>query len=209
MRYDMSTGQREWIPFDEGSETGFSNPFITNLHRSEDGKLWVCSYSGLACYDLEKNKMLEVDQLPFLNGTTFTVASSHDGAVWVGTSQGLVHYDLKKGVTERFTACDGLTDNDIRSIAVDRNGGVWIGSLHGISYLDEDTRKILAYHGGYGLVENVFNHALYSKGNDRIYLGNDLGMTSFSPDSVPSPGFGKDVKVSAFYLNGERLCQRR
>lgn len=205
MRYDMATGQREWIPYDEGSETGFSNPFITYLHRTEDDRLWVCSYSGLACYDLNKNKMLEVDQIPFLNGTTFTVASSHAGAVWVGTSQGLVHYDLKKGVTKRYTVSDGLTDNDIRSIAVDKKGGVWIGSLHGISYLEKESQKIQAYHGGYGLVENVFNYALYSKANDRIYLGNDLGMTSFSPEAVPTPGFGNDIMVSGFYLNGERL----
>lgn len=80
-----------------------------------------------------------------------------------------------------------------------------MGSLHGISYLEAETGKILAYRGGYGLVENVFNYALYSKDNDRIYLGNDLGMTSFSPEAMPMPGFRKDIMVSAFYLNGERL----
>lgn len=205
MRYDMNTHQREWLQFEEGSETGFSNPFITYLHRADDDKLWICFYSGLACFDLKKNKMLEVDQIPFLNGTTYTATSSSVGTAWVGTSQGLVHYDLKKGVTKRFTASDGLTDNDVRSIVVDKNDGVWIGSLHGISYLAKDTRKFLAYYGGYGLVENVFNHALYSKANDRIYLGNDLGMTSFRPETVPSPGFTKNIKVSAFYLNGDRI----
>lgn len=84
MRQDMTTGEREWIPYKDGSETGFSNPFITYLNRTDDGKLWICTYSGLACYDLETKKMLEVDQLPFLNGATFTVTFAGPGqSGWV------------------------------------------------------------------------------------------------------------------------------
>ena len=113
--------------------------------------------------------------------------------------------DSKNGVLKKYDTSDGLTDNDVRSVEVDKHGGIWIGTVRGLSYISPDRENISAYYGGYGLVESVFNQTLYSVDADRIYLGNDLGMTSFSPDSVPSPGFGKDVMVSAFYLNGERL----
>lgn len=204
MRYNMATNEKILIPHTPGSETGLSNPFTTSFLRAGD-KLWVGTFSGLACYDLNTNKMLEVDQIPFLNGTTFTMAASPDGSVYAGTSQGLIHYDLKKGVVKSYTMADGLTDNDIRCIVVDKEGGKWIGTVRGLSYLTPDDSKILSYYGGYGLVENAFNHALYSEDNDRVYLGNDLGMTSFRPKSVPSPGFGQNVMVSAIYLNGERI----
>lgn len=205
LRYDMATWDKEWIPFENGNEKGFSNSFITSMTASHDGKLWVCTYSGLACIDLKTHKEIEVNQLPFLNGTTFTAAPLKDGSVLAGTSQGLIHYDLKKGVIKKYTSNEGLTDNDVRSVVVDGKGGVWMGTVRGLSYMPSGSDKILSYYGGYGLVENQFNNAVYSKATDRVYAGNDLGMTSFRPEDVPSPGFDQEVKVSAFYLNGERL----
>ncbi|MDO4334492.1 MAG: helix-turn-helix domain-containing protein [Bacteroidales bacterium] len=208
MRHNMITGEQTWIPHKEGTETGFSNPYITSMLPTDDGKLWISTYSGLACYDMEARKMLEVDQMPFLNGTTFTVAPDSKGTVLAGTSHGLIHFDREKGVVKTYTTRDGLSDNDVRSVVADSEGGVWIGTQRGLSYLTPDKTKIFAYYGGYGLIENVFNHVVYSRSADRIYLGNDLGMTSFRPESVPSPGFAGKVKVSAIYLNGNRLDHR-
>lgn len=208
MRYNLKTGQREWLPYEAGSETGFSNPFITSLLHSPDDKLWICTYSGLACYDLKTNKMLEVDQMPFLNGSTFAAAPAEDSAVMTGTSQGLMLYDLKKGVVKKFTISEGLTDNDVRSLVPDGQGGFWIGTVRGLSYLPADSDKVQSYYGGYGLVENVFNEGVYSKENDRVYFGNNLGLTSFRPGTVPLPGFQQKVRVSAIYLNGKQLERR-
>ncbi len=207
-RYNMKTGERIQIPYKTGSETGLSNPFLTYLHHSPDDKMWICTFSGLACYDLKTNEMIEVDQIPFLNGSTFAVASKGDSTVLAGTSQGLIHYDLKKGIIKKYTVADGLADNDVRSIAVDGNGGVWIGTVRGLSYLPAGSDKIESYYGGYGLVENIFNQAVYSPVTDRVYMGNDLGFTSFCPAKVPSPGFDDDVKVAALYLNGIRLGRK-
>ncbi len=205
LRYNMATKSQTWIPYEYSSEKGFSNPFITSMLTTSDDKLWVCTYSGLSCFDLKTNKQLEVDQIPFLNGTTYVASPVSEGRVMAGTSQGLIIYDLKKGVLKKYTTNEGLPDNDVRSIAVDSKGGTWIGTVRGISYMPADSDKLLSYFGGYGLVENVCNYAVYSKANDRVYLGNDLGMTSFRPSEVPTPGFDHEVKVSAFYLNGEKL----
>lgn len=208
MRYNLKTGQQEWLPYKAGSETGFSNPFITSLLHSPDDKMWICTYSGLACYDLRTNKMLEVDQMPFLNGSTFAAAPAGDSAVIAGTSQGLIIYDLKKGVVKKYTIAEGLTDNDVRSLVSDGNGGFWIGTVRGLSYLPADSDKLQSYYGGYGLVENVFNQGIYSKANDRVYFGNNLGFTSFRPGTVPMPGFQQKVRISAIYLNGKQLDRK-
>lgn len=205
LRYNMKTKEKEWLPYEAGSETGFSNPFITSLLRTPDDKLWICSYSGLACYDLKSNKMVNVDQLPFLNGTTFVATPAGVGTVLAGTSQGIIKYNLDKGVVKKYTITEGLTDNDVRSIVVDNSGGVWIGTVRGISYMPSGSDNIQSYYGGYGLVENVFNKAAYSPDSDLVYMSNDLGITLFRPKTVPTPGFEQEVKVSAIYLNGERL----
>lgn len=205
MRYDIKTGDKKWIPYDpDGNQ--LTNPYINSLNRTPDGKVWIGLYSGIACYDLKADKLLEIDQDPFLSGATFEVVPCMtDNSVWVGTSHGLIHFDPEKGVLKKYTTADGLSDNDIRAISRDNNGGKWIGTMRGLSYVTPDNSKILSYYGGNGLVETSFNHIQYCPSRKGIYLGSDLGITAFMPDSVSAPGFDHEVKISAIYLNGKRL----
>lgn len=205
LRYDMNTGEKHWIPYDPDGNR-LTNPYITSLNRTPDGKVWIGLYSGIACYDLKAGTLLEIDQEPFLKGATFAIVPCMtDNSVWVGTSHGLIHLDPEKGVLKKYTTADGLSDNDIRAISRDHNGGKWIGTMRGLSYLTPDNSKILSYYGGNGLIETTFHHIKYSPSRKGIYLGSDLGITAFMPDSVPAPGFGHEVKLSAIFLNGQRL----
>lgn len=205
MRYDIKTGGRTWIPYDpEGNK--LTNPYITCLSRTDDGKIWIGLYGGIACYDLKKDKLLEIDQEPFLKGATFAIVPClTDSSVWVGTSHGLIHLDPSKGVLKKFTTENGLSDNDIRTITRDHNGGKWIGTMRGLSYLPADNDTLLSYYGGNGLVESSFNIVRFSPGQKRVYLGSDLGITSFMPDSVPPPGFDREIKISALFIDGKRI----
>ncbi|MDE7351007.1 MAG: response regulator [Muribaculaceae bacterium] len=205
LRYNLRSGAQDWIPYDPDSGR-LTNPYITCLNHTSDGKVWIGLYSGIACYDLKADSLLEIDQQPFLKGVTSAIVPClTDNSVWVGTSHGLIHLDPVKGIVKKYTTADGLSDNDIRSISRDHNGGKWIGTMHGLSYLTPDNSKILSYYGGNGLVETTFNQVRYSPSRKGIYLGSDLGITAFMPDSVPAPGFDREVKVSAMYLNGQRL----
>ncbi len=205
MRYDINSGRQTWIPYDPDGNR-LTNPYITSLNHTSDGKVWIGLYSGIACYDLKADRLLELDQEPFLKGATFDIVPCMtDNSVWVGTSHGLIHFDPDKGVLKKYTTADGLSDNDIRSISRDHNGGKWIGTMHGLSYVTPDNERILSYYGGNGLIENSFNQIRYSPSRKGIYMGSDVGVTAFMPDSVPAPGFDHKVKVSAMYLNGERL----
>lgn len=206
MRYNESTGSRSWIPYEPESNT-FSNPYITCLNHTDDDKIWIGLYGGIACYDLKRERMLEIDQEPFLKGATFAIVPcSTDSSVWVGTSHGLIHFDPSKGVIGKFTTANGLSDNDIRSITRDHKGGKWIATTHGLSYVPADNDTILSYYGGNGLEETSFNQIRFSRSSNRIYVGSDMGVTSFMPDSLPAPGFGSEVKVSGVFINGKRIA---
>ena len=152
MRYDIKTGHQEWIPYDpDGNQ--LTNPYITSLNHTSDGKVWIGLYSGIACYDLKTGRLLEINQEPFLKGATFAIVPCMtDNSVWVGTSHGLIHLDPEKGVLKKYTTADGLSDNDIRTISRDHNGGKWIGTMRGVTYLRPDNYTILCKYGGDGLV---------------------------------------------------------
>lgn len=206
IRYDQTSGEKQWIPYEPDSNT-FSNPYITCMSRTSDDKIWIGLYSGIACYDLKGNRMLEIDQEPFLKGATFAIVPClTDSTVWVGTSHGLIHLDPSKGILDKYTTANGLSDNDIRGIARDHKGGKWVATVHGLSYVPADNDTILSYYGGNGLEETSFTHIGSSHDGRRIFVGGDLGLTSFIPDSLPAPGFGSEVKVSAIFINGKRIA---
>lgn len=207
MRYDIKTGERKWLPYEAETKT-LTNPYVACLNHTDDGKVWIGLYGGIACYDLKADKFIEIDQEPFQKGATFAIVPClTDESVWVGTSHGLIHLDPEKGVLEKYTTANGLSDNDVRSISRDHLGGKWIATMRGLSYLPADNDTILSYYGGHGLMETSFNHVRYSPELKKIYLGSDLGITSFMPDSVPTPGFDSEVKVSGIYINGKHITQ--
>ncbi len=205
MRYDTKTGNIKWLPFEAESNT-LSNPYVACINRTDDGKVWMGLYGGIACFDLKTDRFLEIDQEPFLQGATFAIVPClTDESVWVGTSHGLIHLDPQKGVLEKFTTANGLSDNDVRTITRDHFGGKWIGTTHGLSYIPSDNDTIFSYYGGNGMVENSFNQARFSPELKTVFLGSDLGITSFMPDSLASPAFGSEIKVSAIFINGKKI----
>jgi len=206
LKYNPATGEKEWF-YNEDYQDRLNNNYIAGIHHSADNKIWIGLYSGVACYDCMTDSLLKIDQKPFLKGATFDFADGPDGSVYIGTSHGLIHFHPQKGVLKKYSTDDGLSDHEIRSLTTDLDGGLWIGTMHGLSYMNPSTDKIIAYHGGYGLYENRYPHATTSSSDGTIYFGNDAGITSFAPDDVTTPEFSRDVKISAFYVNGSRITR--
>lgn len=204
MRYFRNSGERQWLEHKSENDK-LTNPYVTSMCRTSDNKIWMGLYGGLACFDLDADSLLRIDQQPFLQGASYDVVPDKRGGVLVATSHGLYRVDPDNNVLEKYTQEDGLVDNDIRSVIVDRRGGRWIGSLRGLAYQDPDAEKIISYYGGHGLVENSFNQMAYSTVNNNVFLGSNLGVTLFSPDSINSPEFDTSIKVSAIYLNGKKI----
>lgn len=203
--YDLSTGSKRKFNHNP-QDNKLTNPFVTDMKMSADNKLWIGLYGGLSCYDLNTGQFLEIDQEPFAKGATYSVAPLKDGTVLAGTSHGVLHYHPTRGVIDTYTTADGLTDSDVRAIAIDSAGGKWIGTMKGLSHISPVTGKIDSYYGGYGLYENQFHFADAFGAGERIVLGSDLGLTMFDPAKVPAPGFDSDIKVASVLLNGERLA---
>ncbi len=204
MLYDTLTGQEQW--FDCDNEKGpLFNTFVESMCRTDDDKVWIGLYGGLACYDLTTDSFITIDQEPFLPGASFDIAPAEDNSILVATSHGLIHLDINKGILRKYTADDGLIDSDVRKIAIDANGGRWIGSQRGLSYQSPVSGDISSYRGGYGLVETSFGQLAFSKDNNLVYLGSNKGITSFNPDSLLQTNLDTCIKVSGMYLNGKKV----
>lgn len=205
MIYNRATGEKRWLEID-GKGDRLTNSFVTKMTRGDDDKIWIGLYGGVAGYDLKGDSLISIDQDPFLRGTTNSIVPLKNGNLLAGTSHGLIEFHPSKGIINKYTTVDGLSDNDVREVVIDKNGGRWMATMNGVSYQDPEGRAINAYYGSYGLVENSFKHGAVSKNGDLVYFTSDLGITSFNPSDVPTPNFSSDIKVSAIYLNGERVA---
>jgi signal transduction histidine kinase/ligand-binding sensor domain-containing protein len=64
-------------------------------------------------------------------GTLTIAAEDHDGTLWFGTGGGVLCF--REGRFTRYTTKDGLADNEVYDLTVDREGVVWIGTPRGLT----------------------------------------------------------------------------
>ena len=110
--------------------------------------------------------------------TSVTVDAQNN--VWVGTEdKGLWRYDSRKKEWTQFTSQDGLGDNSIYALAVDKLGRVWAGHLnHGVSVWNGDKWQ------NYGVVDGplgsrVFAIAMCPTDGD-VWIATEVGVARYS-----------------------------
>ena len=79
-----------------------------------------------------------------------TAMATEGDTIWYGSSSGLTCFDKVDGTFTRFTTKDGLIDNWINDIVIDRNGVKWIATDNGVS--EFDGKSWISYSS-----ENYFN----------------------------------------------------
>ena len=204
MRYNPATKAEKWYPYDTYGGR-LNNPFFASMAMSPDStRVWIGLYGGISCYDIATEELRIIDQEPFIKGATYALAVRPDGSVVAGTSHGLISCDPDGKVLRKYTAADGLPDNDIRYVSADSRGGNWVGTKRGLSYIKPGGDSIVVYYGGYGLFEKSFPYGGVASDKSMI-LGSDLGLTIFHPDSIPAMGFDRKIEATAIILNGYRI----
>jgi ligand-binding sensor domain-containing protein/signal transduction histidine kinase len=139
----VDSHNRLWIGTETGGITLFSNGqfstpktrnllpnnFIASLYEDKRGVVWIgTSGGGLNCYR-DENFSRCGSQNPVLSGAVYSIAGAPDGSLWLGTLRGLVY--VGHGTSRVYTRADGLPENYIKCVHVDRSGAVWIGTNGG------------------------------------------------------------------------------
>ncbi|MCR5557795.1 MAG: hybrid sensor histidine kinase/response regulator, partial [Butyrivibrio sp.] len=105
---------------------------------SEDGFIWIGSYSGIYRYD-----GLVFEKIEYSEGLTSGRGLFEDSKdrLWVGTNDsGIVVLDKERYESTWITYLDGLPASSIRVFTEDHEGNVFIGTTSGVCYADENLK---------------------------------------------------------------------
>jgi ligand-binding sensor domain-containing protein len=114
---------------------GMVREFVRTMYQDKNGNYWFgTNGSGIIRYDGKTLEKIAIEGTnPFM--AVRQIVEDTVGNVWFGsTSSGLIKYDGDKFTT--YSEKDGLQDDEIWGLTIDKSGLIWVGSIGGVSHFD-------------------------------------------------------------------------
>lgn len=151
-----------------GEKEGLKNPMVFKVLSQED-KVWVTTQEGVYIYKDGKLSPFLEDTI-LTKSTVWSALADKNGNLWFATFQnGVIYYNCKNKTFKHFTSKEGLTNNQVFSLAEMNDGTLLIGTLTGLSKIDKDFKVSEA-----GEVEHHKNICFWSilkDGGNNFYFG--------------------------------------
>ncbi|OQY27915.1 MAG: hypothetical protein B6244_09200 [Candidatus Cloacimonetes bacterium 4572_55] len=185
------------------SEHGFLSNYVNEIFIDWDGMIWVATEEGLYYVDPTTYEAERITDLMSIND----VIRDDEGRLWVGCSRGLAIVDEEDKTYQLFSTADGLSDDYITCLEIDKDGNLWIGSSYGVSF----------YHNGTFSVPESLIDPLYGKisfiqfsWDGNIWFGASHGVYRYQPDkeklihyTTHSGLAGDETNPGAVYIDSE------
>lgn len=162
-----------------------SNNQITALMQDRGGAIWIGTTHGINILDKSRNSVSELTLMERSGRSgagmfIHALIQDHAGNVWAGTDgSGLIKMS---GEARRFLVSDrydhaqnGLGNNIVLALAIDRSQNLWAGTLQGISKTDLKPPKFRLYRNdnsssSVNLTGNVIA-SVYKDETGKIWIG--------------------------------------
>lgn len=202
-RYDENNKRFSQILIIDKS-TGKTEKNAFSMCLDWEDNLWIGGWdSGLFHYntkeDTFKNYLVNGNK-PILNGRIHTINEISPGKLLLGSDEGLTSFDVKTRhyKTASFRTGDGLSDDFVYDIYVDREGVLWVATYFGgINYSNPNSsfflHKMCTGFSSKGRVVSKFCEDSYGK----IFIGtDDGGLFLYDPSTDICSPVTIDAKVS-------------
>ena len=214
LRLDIQSGDvKSYTMRDNAADNrkvnSIANDFISQVSLSPDGRrIYAATTMGVCAMDIETENWLSTfgGENCLNYGTPARIAREFGDKLCIGTNDGIICYDLKQHQTERHSMDDGLTDNGISSIQLDKDGHLWIATDHGLCCINTKTKKTTSYFVDNGLQSNEFSDgASFCTDDGYLLFGGLGGITWFHPRDLRQNKWHAEVKLTGLAVNGEQV----
>lgn len=136
------------IQIDKGKTTiidYYQNHIVKAIFEDSRGKIWIGSDKGVSIIDQQNDNVVTVPLSASVPAAELqnitTIAEDGDHNIWIGTqNNGAYCFDPQlgsfKGYSSNSAGSQGLINNNIRCIFLDKDKRLWIGTQEGISILN-------------------------------------------------------------------------
>jgi len=137
-----------------------------------NGSLYAGTGAGLVSIRGEAGHR-QIQPVPAIPVDEVTALYQQDDVTWAGTySNGL--YRLRDGHVDRYSHRDGLLNNSVRSIAMDREGSLWVGTNGGV---EQFTTGIFATIGVSEGIGDAYVRSLLEDHAGVVWIGTANGLS--------------------------------
>ncbi len=159
-------------------KTAPAPPFLLDIKKDNDNKIWISSFNGLYLFDPVKKDFTVYhhqsgNTKSLISDTVFVLNQSEEGKLWLGTVSGLDRLDLKTRTFKHFLNdpkdSTSISNNMINSIAVDHDKNLWLGTNIGLSRYSEETGRFKRYLKSRGCF-------ILSDSHGNLFAGSETGL---------------------------------
>ena len=205
--YNTSSGTvRKFSMHDNNSERGsIHNDWVRKLMFDSNGKLWICTSSGVNCYDPQNDHFHPYGWEVILDYNSIeSICETSDHRVLFGTNYGLYIYDRQKGEAVPMEGAEILNNRMVCGIIEDASGDIWCSTTMGIWQYQKQKKQFVGYVYGNGLVTREYTSGVAMRTpDDRIWFGISDGITSFEPDALRNRKYNPGtVHLTGLFIGG-------
>ena len=189
----------------DGPKGRLHNDWIRKLLIDSKGRLWICTASGINCYDPVEDHFHPMGWEVLLDyNAVETACETRDHRMLFGTNSGLYIYDEKEKKAKPFPGAECLSNKVVGGIIEDYLGDLWISTTMGLWQYKHVDQQFVGYLYGNGLASREYVGGIAMRTNDgRLWFGFSDGITSFNPADLqmPNTDIGK-VMLTGIYVGG-------
>ena len=142
------------------------------LEEGNDGSFWFGTIAGLSCWKNASWRHWTVREL-FSAEKVFTLAIDRESSVWFSDGRGVIGVMDSNGHSRRITTNDGLIDERVLEIKVDRSNRVWCTTPVGLAVYSNGAWEYFDEASG------IRNSPLWPvlPTDDKVFVGSHSGLT--------------------------------